>query len=193
MTVRGIGPRMRSLPIHTVSLALRHLVLEDAPALLRLNGEESTRRWLPSHVYSDLSHAAAAAAYLVDCYASPGDPRQGPYVLGVELRHSGQLLGHVGFSPLDDEVEVSYAIAEGFRGHGYGVEALAEACRWAADAFALSSLTAVTASANVASRRALDRAGFSHRGDARIRFQGAAEEVSRYVWLPAISSAAARS
>jgi [ribosomal protein S5]-alanine N-acetyltransferase len=178
---------MRSLPIHTTSLALRHLVLDDAPALLRLNGEASTGRWLPSHVYSDLSHAEAAVAYLIGCYSSPGDARHGPYVLGVELRHSGQLLGHVGFSPLDDEVEVSYAIAEGFRGHGYGAEALVEACHWAADAFALSSLTAVTASANAASRRALDRAGFSHRGDARIRFQGAEEEVSRYVWFAAPS------
>lgn len=158
--------------------------------LLRLNAEPSTRAWLPSHVYSDLSHAEAAVAYLIGCYSSPGDARRGPYVLGVELRRTGALIGHVGFSPLDDDVEVSYAIAEGLRGHGYGVEALAAACGWAAKAFMLSGLMAVTASANVASRRLLDRAGFSHREDAWIRFQGTEQEVSRYVWFPAGSAAA---
>jgi RimJ/RimL family protein N-acetyltransferase len=175
---------MRTLPIRTTSLTLRHFVPEDAPWMQQLNGEESTRRWLPSHVYSDLSHAKASIAYLIGCYSSPGDARRGPYVLGVELRRTGQLLGHVGFSPLADEVEVSYAIAERARGHGYAAEALAEACSWAAEAFALTSLIAVTASANLASRRVLDRVGFSHRGDEDMRFQGSEERVSRYVWLP---------
>lgn len=175
---------MRSLPIRTSSLTLRHFVSADAPLLLRLNGEESTRHWLPSHVYPDLSHARTAVDYLIGCYSSPGDARHGPYVLGVELHRTGELLGHVGFSPLDGEVEVSYAIAESARGHGYAAEALVEACGWAANAFALSSLTAITASANLASRRALDRAGFLYRADETMRFQGTEQRVSRYVWLP---------
>lgn len=175
---------MRPLPIRTSSLTLRHFVSEDAPTLQRLNGEESTRRWLPSHVYSDFSHAQASIAYLISCYSSPGDAKRGPYVLGVELRRCGHLLGHVGFSPLAGDVEVSYAIAESARGHGYAAEALAEACSWASDAFALPSLTAVTASANLASRRVLDRAGFLHRRDEAMRFQGSEQRVSRYVWFP---------
>lgn len=181
---------MQTLPLHTPSLALRHFVAEDAPVLQRLNGEESTRAWLPSHVYADLSQAEAAVTYLIGCYSSPGDARRGPYVLGVELRRTGELIGHVGFSPLDGDVEVSYAIAEGLRGHGYGAEALAAACVWAADAFLLSRLTAVTACANVASRRLLDRAGFSHRGDESRRFQGIEQEVSLYVWFRAGSGSA---
>lgn len=158
--------------------------------LLRLNSEESTRLWLPSHVYSDLAHARTATAYLIGCYSAPGDARRGPYVLGVELRRTGELIGHVGFSPLDGEVEVSYAIAERLRGHGLGVEALAAACEWASEAFSLSCLVAVTASANVASRRVLDRAGFRHRGDESLLFQGKRESVSRYGWFPAGADAA---
>lgn len=175
---------MRPLPLRTPTLTLRHFVAEDAPVLLWLNGEESTRHWLPSHVYSDLAQAKEAVAYLIGCYSSPGDARRGPYVLGVELCRTGELLGHVGFSPLDGQVEVSYAIAESARGLGHATEALAEACRWAADAFALSSLTALTASANAASRRVLDRVGFLYRGDEGRRFQGTDQRVSRYVWFP---------
>ena len=175
---------MRPLPLQTSSLTLRHFVLEDAPQLQRLNGEASTRHWLPSHVYSDPAHAQAAVARLIACYATPGDARQGPYVLGVALRRTGELLGHVGFSPLAGEVEVSYALAEAARGHGHATEALGEACRWAADAFTLSSIIAITASANRASRRVLDRVGFSHRGDEAMLFQGSEQPVSRYAWSP---------
>lgn len=171
---------MPSLPLRTHSLVLRHFVPEDAPLLMSLNGEESTGRWLPSHVYSDLAQAAASVAYLIACYSSPGDAKLGPYVMGVEHRESARLLGHVGFSPLGGEVEVSYAIAEGARGRGYATEALTEACKWAAASFALRRLVAVTASANLPSRRTLDRAGFVHVCDEVMRFQGSDQHISRY-------------
>lgn len=179
-----MSPNDELLPLRTPSLVLRHFVPEDAPLLLSLNGEETTRRWLPSHVYPDLSQAVAALGHLIKCYASPGDAKLGPYVLGIEHRETARLLGHVGFSPLADDVEVSYAIAEEARGRGYATEALAHACVWAAKAFALRRLVAATASANLPSRRTLDRAGFLHSGDEFTRFQGSEEHVSRYVWFP---------
>ena len=180
---------MRPLPIQTSSLTLRHFVAEDASSLQRLNGEGSTRRWLPSHVYADVAQAKVAVAYLIGCYASPGDAKQGPYVLAVELRRTRELLGHVGFSPLAGEVEVSYAIAEAARGHGYAAEALAAACNWAADAFALPSVAAVTATANVASRRVLERVGFLLHGEEAMHFQGTEQQVSRYAWFRRVSDA----
>lgn len=176
---------MRPLPLHTPSLVLRHFVPEDAPALLHLNREATTGKWLPSHVYRDIAQAVASLAYLIECYASPGDARLGPYVLGVEHRATAQLLGHVGFSPLAGEVEVSYAIAEAARARGYASEALGQACLWAAEAFGLRRLMALTAADNLPSRRTLDRTGFVHAGDEVMRFQGSEQNVSRYVWLRA--------
>ena len=174
---------MHRLPLQTPRLVLRHFVPGDAPTVMRLNGEQSTRRWLPSHVYADLAQADAAVGYLIRCYAAPGDARLAPYVLGVEHGRTQQLLGHVGFSPLAGDVEVSYAIAESERGRGYGAEALSAACAWAARSFESGRLVANTASANRASRHTLDRAGFLHAGDENMRFQGSEACVSRYVWL----------
>ena len=156
--------------------------------MMDLNGEPSTRRWLPSHVYADLEVATARMRYLISCYSSPGDPRQGPYVLAVEHIASAELLGHVGFSPFDSDVEVSYAIAEGARKSGYGAEALLAACRWAAEVFDLHSILALTESENTPSRRTLDRAAFVHDEDTRMTFQGSEELVSRYVWRRAIAA-----
>lgn len=120
--------------------------------------------------------------HLISCYSSPGDPRTGPYVLAVEHLASGALLGHVGFSPFDSDVEVSYAIAEASRGRGYGSEALLHACRWAAENFDLPGLLAITESENVPSRRTLERAGFVHAADVVMQFQGSEQTVSHYLW-----------
>lgn len=150
--------------------------------MMELNAEPSTRRWLPSHVYADANEATSRMRYLISCYSSPGDPRLGPFVLAVEHIASGSLLGHVGFSPLDNEVEVSYAIAEGSRGRGFGSEALLRSCLWAAQTFDLPSIFAITESENVPSRKTLERAAFAHEGDTLMRFQGSEQLVSRYVW-----------
>jgi RimJ/RimL family protein N-acetyltransferase len=169
-------------PIRTPRLLLRHFRLEDTADIRRLNAELSTAHWLPSHVYADDSEATEAITFLIRSYSDPGNPRHGPYVLGVELANARGLLGHVGFSPVDDKVEVSYAIAEAERGHGYGVEALVHACRWVAQAFGLGSLVAATATENLASQRLLEKAGFLHVRDESSRFQGVQRVVSRYTW-----------
>jgi RimJ/RimL family protein N-acetyltransferase len=176
------APASRGLPLRTSSLVLRPFVVQDAEPIRRLNAEPSTRRWLPSHVYADAAAAESALAYLIACYREPGDPRRGPYVLAVERIEDGRLLGHVGFSPLDDAVEVSYAIAEEARGRGLGAEALACACAWAGRAFRLPGVVAATAAANAASRRTLERARFVHVRDEVVPFQGVRQAVSRYGW-----------
>jgi RimJ/RimL family protein N-acetyltransferase len=161
---------------------LRCIVVEDAERMMELNGEPSTRRWLPSHVYADRDEAMARMHELVDFYSKPGDPRLGPYVLAIEHRVTGDVLGHVGFSPFDDAVEVSYAIAEASRGHGYGAEALSSACRWAAAQWQLPSFLAITDAQNEPSRRTLEHAGFAYVEDKEMNFQGSQETVSCYKW-----------
>ncbi len=148
--------------------------------MMALNAETSTRQWLPSHVYPTLEEASSRLEYLIACYSEPGHPQRGPYVLAVEHKDEGKLLGHVGFSPFDDDVEVSYAIAESSRGRGYGTEALVHACKWIADAFSVSRVLAITESANVGSRRLLDRASFVRVHEGVMMFQGHEQLVSRY-------------
>lgn len=171
---------MHGLPVQTRSLLLRHFVREDALPILALNAESTTRHWIPSHVYADAAEACSKLALLISAYSDPADPRHGPYVLAVEHAGTRQLLGHVGFSPLHGEVEVSYAIAESHRGQGLGAEALSRATDWVTQTFGLSSVVAVTAVTNAPSRRALDRSGYVHVRDELMRFQGVTQPVSRY-------------
>lgn len=184
MAQPGSVSAMHGLPLETPTLRLRHFTVDDADRIMTLNSEPSTSRWLPSHVYASREEATDAMRFLVGCYSSPADPRLGPYVLALEHVGTGQLLGHVGFSPLQGEVEVSYAVAEAARGHGIGSAAVAGACQWLAGRFDVGAVLALTSSANEASRRLLARAGFVHVRDEVRPFQGGPEQlVSHYRWV----------
>jgi [ribosomal protein S5]-alanine N-acetyltransferase len=172
---------VHALPVLTPSLILRQFSVEDASTILTLNAEPSTRRWLPSHVYANLADAREAMEFLVSCYTEPGHPQRGPYVLAVAHRRSAALLGHVGFSPLDEEAEISYAIAESERGHGLGVEAVDHACTWVQRNFKLQRVIAVTSVENAASRRLLAKAKFRFQRGESMRFQGTEQQVARYI------------
>ena len=165
----------------TRSLVLRHIVPEDAAALLVLSNEPASRAWLPSQVYRDAEHARAAVEFLIAQAADPADPRLGPYVLAIEDRADGSLLGHVGFSPLDGEVEIGFSIAESRQGRGFATEAIVAAARWVFARFHLERIVAITDAANVASQRTLARAGFIHEGDRTMTFQGTEKLVRTYV------------
>lgn len=169
-----------NLPVETRALRLRQLEPADAPVMLALSREDSARAGLPSQIYRDDAHARAALEHLIQHYSRSGNPRLGPYVLAMEHRDDGALIGHVGFSPLDDVVEIGFSVAEAYQGRGLAAEAVAAASRWAIEQFDLGSIVAITASTNVASKRTLARAGYAYEGDTRMNFQGSEETVSCY-------------
>ena len=169
--------RPNRLPIETRALSLGALVAGDAKKVFAMSQEEAMRAWLPSQVYRDENHAASVVAFLIAQLSAPADPRDGPYVLGVRLKGSGELVGHVGFGPLDDAVEVGFAIASAHQRKGIATEAVHAACHWACDVFSLPAILGVTAAANVASQGVLLRAGFARQNDGVMRFQGTEQSV----------------
>jgi RimJ/RimL family protein N-acetyltransferase len=174
-----MGPA--ALPLCTPSLLVRPFVREDAATALALSREASLRTWIPSQVYRDEAHATAVLEFLIGQFAAPADPRRGPFVLGLEHRADRELIGHVGLSPFEGEVEIGYAVAERYQGRGLASEAVVAVTRWAFAAFGIERLLGVTAAANVASQRTLERAGFALADERRMVFQGAEQDVRVYV------------
>ncbi len=169
-----------NLPLHTTSLLLREFVPEDAGEMFRLSQEEAYRAGLPSQAYADEPAARSALEYLIAQCASPADPRLGPVVLAVELAADRTVIGHVGFSPFEGEVEIGFAIAQRCQGRGLGREAVVAAARWAFATFGLETIIGITALGNRASRRVMERAGFAQREERVMRFQGVEESVTFY-------------
>jgi RimJ/RimL family protein N-acetyltransferase len=173
-----------SLPLKTASLVLRPFTLGDAPRMFVLSQEDASRTWLPSQVYPDEVSAVSALTFLLDQFATPGDPRRGPYVLGIEHRTCGTLIGHVGFSPYEGDVEIGFAVAREYQRRGLAVEAIVAACSWVFQEFELARILGVVSVANIGSCRTLARAGFVHQEDKVVNAQGTVQPVSVYARLP---------
>jgi ribosomal-protein-alanine N-acetyltransferase len=166
--------------IETEALVLRPFELGDAAAVYALSNEPGSRHWLPSQVQADEVGARELLESLIRHYTATADPRRGPYVLAVEHRGDGTLIGHVGLSPFAGDVEIGFAVAEAFQRRGLGVEAVTAACRWAFGRFGLSRILAIAARSNEGSRKLLARAGFEHLEDRVMCFQATEQPVSVY-------------
>jgi len=166
--------------IETEALVLRPFELGDAATAYALSNEPASRQWLPSQVFADEVEARGVLKFLIDQYAAPADPRHGPYVLAVDHRSDGTLLGHVGLSPCEGDVEVGFAVAEAHQRQGLAVEAVIAACRWAFGRFGLPRILAIAAQSNQGSRKVLARAGFEHEVDRVMCFQATEQAVSVY-------------
>ena len=118
------------------------------------------RAWLPDQVYEDEQSALQVLQYLIAKCRDPGTPALGPFVLGICLTRSAELVGHVGLSPLGDHVEVGYAIEHRFQGRGFATEAIKVMSEWGMQSFGLSHVLGIVASENIVSCKALERAGF---------------------------------
>lgn len=170
-------------PIATARLVLRRFVPADAAKVFRMSREEALRTWIPSQVYRDEAHAKAVLDDLIARCAAPGDPRLGPYVLGVESRDSGELVGHVGLSRFEDDIEIGFAIEQARQGRGLATEAVRAMCDWAAREFRLPAILGVAAERNLASQAVLRKAGFVEQVRRTITMQGVEQPVVllRYV------------
>ena len=167
-------------PLATQSLLIRPFLPEDAQEVCLLSQEDAYRTWLSNQVYKDEIEARSALEFLISKYSDPGNPRLGPYVLAIEHRMDRTLIGHVGFSPFDDDVEIGFAIGERYQGRGLATEAVVAASQWALETFALERILGIASAVNIASKRTLIRARFAHEKDCLMPFQGTEQAVTMY-------------
>lgn len=151
--------------ITTSRLLLRPFTVSDAPKLLVMSHEDGLRRWIPDQVYRDLPHAEQVVCALVAHTANPPAPSVRPYVLGIEERETGALIGHVGLSPARGSVEIGYAIEQRLQGRGLATEAVEAMSRWALSELSLPEVLGIVAVDNVYSCRVLEKVGFVLDGD----------------------------
>jgi RimJ/RimL family protein N-acetyltransferase len=166
--------------IDTGTLFLRHLTLDDTATMLRLSQEQAARAWLPNQVYADEAQALERLRFLSSQYGPEENPRHTPYVLGVCLSASHELIGHVGFSPCEDGVEVGYGIGEAHQNRGYAKQVIFAAARWALSRFDLPFIAAIVAVENVRSCKVLESCGFQVLAEIRRKLHGVERPVRIY-------------
>ncbi|MBW2367929.1 MAG: GNAT family N-acetyltransferase [Deltaproteobacteria bacterium] len=147
-------------PIYTSSLIIREFTKRDVPKVYVMSVESGIRNWIPDQVYRNEEHTSEVLGHLIDQYNDLRTPAEAPCVLGVCLRHSGKLIGHVGLSPMRGHAEIGYAIEDKEQGRGYATQAVSAMARWGHEKFSLPKILGIVASGNVGSCSVLEKSGF---------------------------------
>ncbi|MGI9245592.1 MAG: GNAT family N-acetyltransferase [Steroidobacteraceae bacterium] len=168
-------------------LRLRHVEADDAPFILQLLNDPSWLRYIGDRGVRSLDDARR---YIED------GPRQmyvkhGFGLFLVERRLDGAALGLCGLIRRDTlpDVDIGFALAPSYRGHGYAFEAAAVTLKHARETLRLRRIVAIARTDNTPSLRLLERLGLRY--EREIRLTEAGEPLSYLGTSPAFAFDAA--
>lgn len=141
-------------------LIMRELNLADTRQIYEYSREESMKKGIPNQVYKSMREAKEIIDFLRLSYTVLSRHVRFPYVLGIEIKDTQQLIGHVGLSEIREGIEIGYAIGEKYQKNGYASEAICALVDWAKNVLKIPTLHAVVRHDNLGSCKALEKAGF---------------------------------
>lgn len=148
----------------TERLRIRKFVMEDAGRLFEIHLEEEVKKWFPNESYADMEETRGAIQFYIDCVNNG----HLPYVLAVELKETGELIGDTGVSEADgnsSEAEAGYVICKRHRGKGYAAELLKAMTDFMTGTFGITVLYGRVVHGNTASMRVLEKSGYEFVGE----------------------------
>ena len=148
----------------TEHLIVRELEPGDADRLYENHAEEKVKKWFPNESYADLDEAKGAIDFFRDCVEND----HLPFVLAVEHKDSGELIGDTGVSEVDGQpeaVEIGYQICEKYSGRGLATEVLKAMTEFSFARFGACVSYGRVVHGNGASARVLEKAGYDFTGE----------------------------
>jgi len=141
----------------TLRLRLRHLIRDDAPFILELLNEPEFIRNIGDRNVRTLEDARR---YIRTDTVS-GYEKSGYGLYLVELKEDGRPIGVCGLLKRDylEDVDVGFALRDGFRGLGLAFEAAAAVMRHAREDLGIARIVAITSPDNHASIKLLGKLG----------------------------------
>ena len=143
----------------TEHLIVRKFKAEDAQQLYENHMDEEVRKWFPNECYADPKEAQDAILFYSDCV----DNGQLPFVLGVVLKETDELIGDTGISEVEgkpNETEIGYCIGQKYRGKGYATELLSAVSGFVGSRFGIEVLWGRVVHGNQASAKVLEKNGY---------------------------------
>lgn len=143
----------------TEHLRVRKFESEDAQRLYENHLEDEVKQWIPNESYADLEETRGAINFYVDCVNN----KHLPYVLAVESKETGELIGDTGVNEVEGkpgEVEIGYGICKSHSGKGYATELLKAMTEFVIETFGMKILYGRVMKGNNASVRVLEKNGY---------------------------------
>ena len=143
----------------TKRLLVRPFRDEDAQPLYENHLDDAVRKWFPNECYKDPEEAQDAIRFFAECVRN----NRLPFVLGVELKETGELIGDTGISEVEgkpDETEIGYCIGQKYRGRGYATELLEAVSGFVFSRFGVRVIYGRVVHGNDASAKVLEKSGY---------------------------------
>lgn len=151
---------LETILLETKRLRVRPFALADAPCLYKNHLDEEVKKWFPYECYQDLQETQEAIQFYRDCVQQ----KRLPYVLAVELKATGELIGDTGINAVEGkpgEVEIGYIIFRAHRRQGYAAELLEAMTAYIGRTFGCNTLYGRVMHGNQASARVLEKNGYT--------------------------------
>lgn len=148
------------LIFETHRLIVRKFEMTDVRQLYVNHLEKEVKDWIPNESYADMEETRGAVEFYMDCV----DQRHLPFVLAVESKETGELIGDTGINEVDgspNEVEIGYSIARKYSGNGYATELVNQMSEFVHEQLGVNRLYGRVMHGNRASERVLEKNGFS--------------------------------
>ena len=162
--------------IETSRLVITDFRSEMAEAVHLGSLDEDTRRFLPDEVFETVDVAAEVIADLMDCYSGT----EGPFVHPVLAE--GQYAGYVQLVPIEEGWEIGYHIVKSMTGRGYATEALRAFLPVMMEKMHLAEVMGICDAENKASRRVLEKCGFTPVFEGSAPYHGEIKPVVKMVY-----------
>ncbi|HLE11852.1 MAG TPA: GNAT family N-acetyltransferase [Bacteriovoracaceae bacterium] len=166
--------------IETNSLILRPFTLDDVDIIFSLSQEAGMRKWIPDQVYKNTEQTTDVLNYLISHYQDVPNPNIAPIVFAIISKERNEVIGHIGLSPIENSVEIGYAIAEKQCGKGYASQAVTAFSKWAIKELKIKKIMGIVASENVGSGRVLEKSGYFFERENEQMYLGEMRLCRRY-------------
>ncbi len=143
----------------TEHLRIRKFVFKDDQCLYENHLEAEVKQWIPNESYGNIEETQGAINFYVNCVNN----KHLPYVLAVELKETGELIGDTGVNEVEGksgEVEIGYGICSKHSGKGYATELLKAMTEFIVETFEIKVLYGRVMHGNDASVRVLEKNGY---------------------------------
>ena len=143
-------------PLTTARLIVRSFRQADWPAVLSYTGNPAVMTYLPEGVFN----GEAARAFVTQ---NEGESAR---AFGVELRQTGQLIGHISFHPWfgNQTYEIGWVFHPDFYGQGLATEAANAMIQFGFETLHLHRIIATCQPENPASQRVMEKIGMRREG-----------------------------
>lgn len=139
--------------------------------------DEDNKRFVPDEVFNSEEETREVIKFIIKSY----DSKEGPFIYAVIRKSDNANIGYVQLVQIEEGWEVGYHIAKAYTGHGYAAEAVNLYVEYLKNNTDIKEIYGVALIDNFASRRVLEKCGFSLYFEGLGMYQGEERKIIKTV------------